>query len=244
MDHVNLSQPTESAAAKTPVVKSQLGGDWMALSVAGGGAQAVGKAHTAKTAWLLSFIDLTSILVGFFVLVFATQTMEQEAWRNVTGSFRATFAPPLTAAAVVVPSGNPNALAVVKLQREALIYLDSLLRGQLATDAVWGGLVGEVQDEGDGRVMVYKVDGRLLDVAEPSARDAWLRLGGVVRSWKNPVAVRWVVGEENVPQVAAQVMAVVGILAKMGVNITGEVVVKRENMVLNEGVYWVIGEKN
>lgn len=226
--------------------KPFLGRDWTVLGVeradVGGG-----KGKVAKTAWLLSFVDLTSILVGFFVLVFATQTMKEEEWRDVTGSLRAAFAPSVAAAPAVLPSGSPNALAVVKPQRETLAYLDSLLRAQLAQDAVWKNLVGSVVETGVGREMVYPLESDLLDVVKPDMRQAWETLAGVVRSWKNPVMVRMVVTpqDENVLRAAAQVVSVVGILARMGVNVSGEVVVGSEESTVMQnglGLYWVIGE--
>lgn len=146
-----------------------------------------------KTAWLLSFIDLTSIMVGFFVLLFSTQTIDRQLWTDVSGSFKAAFAPQAGGVMPVIPDGMNNAFVVASGTPSGLGYLDSLLHQHVGVDAVWGALVAKGQTTPQAVEMYYDVPAAALPPAAPAAEAAWQRLAAVVRSWKNPVIVRAVV---------------------------------------------------
>lgn len=188
----------------------------------------VPQAQPRRTAWLMSFTDLTGILVGFFVLVYSTQTIDRTSWQSLAGSFHAAFAPNPLAVMPVVPQGSNNALQVVAPQHDALPYLDSLLRMRLKKDPLWGSLSGrEVRTSGE-HVMLYPLPPDLTDPANPQAIAAWKRLADVVRGWKNPVAVRITLPPQEGGQMnddAARAVALARILALAGVRqVAGEVV--------------------
>lgn len=182
--------------------------------------------HTpSKTAWLMSFIDLTGILVGFFVLVFSTQTIDRSAWQELSGGFRAAFNPHV-AVMPVIPDGQANAYQVVPVKRDVLPYLDSLLRGRVAKDPVWHALVGtrggiKVEPE-----MLYAVPDSMMDVKRTEVTDAWHRLANVVGAWKNPVMVRVVVPEGGAADKAAALALELAAAMHVGgaANVTAEVV--------------------
>lgn len=141
-----------------------------------------------RTAWLLTCVDLTSLLVGFFVLLFSTQTLQRDKWQAVTGSFQAQFAQRATVVGVV-PDGVDNAVVRVTGIKSGVGYLDSLLHQRLQGDAVWSGLVAEHNVGGTGDV-VYAVPLAARNADSGEALAAWERMGSVVRGWKNNVGVR------------------------------------------------------
>lgn len=147
----------------------------------------------SRTAWLLTCVDLTSLLLGFFVLMFSTQTMDRNAWQAVNGSFQSRFADKITVMPVV-PDGSANALVVVPGVRSGLGYLDSLLHQRLAADAVWGGVMADVR--GEATEMSYSVPMAARKADESAVAAAWRRLADAVRGWKNPLLVRVVVASE------------------------------------------------
>lgn len=181
-----------------------------------------------RTAWLMSFIDLTGILVGFFVLVYSTQTIDRASWQSVAGSFQAAFAPNPLAVVPVNPQGANNALQVVAARRDSLPYLDSLLRLRLKNDPLWRQLNGRELRTAGEHVMLYPLPSDVMDPADPAARAAWKRLADVVRGWKNPVAIRVTVPPQDMPRLtqnAARAIALARILGESGVNqVAGEVV--------------------
>lgn len=166
-----------------------------------------------RTAWLLTFVDLTSLLVGFFVLLFSTQTLKQDKWKEMTGSFQAQFAPTATVVATV-PDGGDNAVIKVTGGRSGLAYLDTLLHQRLQGDAVWDAMRAEADD--GTRTLRYRVPDAVLDGASPAASAAWARLGGAVFNWKNSVGIRVTASSANVNEGADKAVLLGGKLAANG----------------------------
>jgi hypothetical protein len=173
------------------------------------------KWEPARTAWLLTCVDLTSLLVGFFVLLFSTKTLDTNSWQAMTGSLQAAFAPRIAAVAVV-PDGMPNALVVAPGVRSGLGYLDTLLHQRLEADPVWGSLMAQSKSAGQSE-MTYLLPDEVLDPAQPNAVAAWRRLAVAVRGWKNPIEVRAnVVADSDLAAAMARSVALAGILAAAG----------------------------
>lgn len=179
----------------------------------------------AKTAWLMSFIDLTGILVGFFVLVFSTQVIDRSAWQDVSGGFRAAFNPEM-AIAPVVPEGRANGYEVVAMKRDVLPYLDSLLRSRMADDPLWKQLKGNRSTLRGEAEMVYPLPQDVLDFSRPGTLEAWKRLANVVLKWKNPVGVRVVIADPAAADkaAAAALQLAAAMHAGGAVHVTAEVV--------------------
>jgi hypothetical protein len=170
--------------------------------------------------WLMTFADLTGLLLCFFILFYATLTIDRDNWQALVGSFSATFAPSAVAVAVV-PSGQFNAIPVVQTRR-SIMYLDTLLRQRVATDEVWQSLRGtEVLSE---NAIVYPLNPALNEITRPAIQEAWLRLGALVRTWQTPVAVRVVVPESaDWKQATTQAWALAQAAARGGARVTAEV---------------------
>lgn len=176
-----------------------------------------------RTAWLVTFVDLTGLILGFFVLMFSLQTLDRNSWEAMAGSFQAAFAPKV-AVVPVTPQGLNNAVVVVTGVKSNLSYLDSLLHQRLGDDPVWGQLAAETAGVGASSEMVYVLPAAVVDGDGRGNIGAWRRLGDVVRGWKNPLAIRVVVTKENWREGTEQATSLASMLAHVGVvGIVGEV---------------------
>lgn len=174
-----------------------------------------------EQAWMLTFADLTSLLLCFFVLFYATLTVNQPHWQTLVGAFAATFAP-RAEVVTMTPSGQGNALPVVAVRR-SVTYLDTVLRQRLRGDAAWAGVLGvEVSEDNLYR---YILPPYLSDPTNPTARAAWARLGAVLFNWRTPTAVRVVVAEGgNWGAASARAWALAELAQQAGGRVTAEVV--------------------
>lgn len=160
-----------------------------------------------RTAWLLTCVDLTSLLVGFFVLLFSTQTLQRDQWQAVTGSFQAQFAPQVVAVPMV-PSGGDNAVVRVTGVKSGLAYLDTLLHQRMEGDPVWGALTAQDRNASE---LLYPLPPAELDDA------IWGRLGGVLRGWKNPIGIAVTTTQADGAVATQKAVAMAAKLAKSGV---------------------------
>lgn len=167
-----------------------------------------------RTLWLVSFVDLTALLVAFFVLLFSTQTLQRDKWEAVTGSFQQQFARRETVVPVI-PDGGDNAVVRVTGVKSGLAYLDTLLLQRMQGDAVWGGLQAARQQGELGGELRYALPQAALEGT--GAHDAWMRLAGVIRGWKNSVGVRVSAPAAQLKSVAGQALTLGGKLQEGGV---------------------------
>lgn len=172
--------------------------------------------RTGVSAWLMSFIDLLSILLCTFVLLFSLTALDMAQWDTFRGSFQGIFAgmPEVT---VAVADGRKNAERTRPPLTDGLKYLDSVLRRKLDGDAAWGGLRGAVDREAG--TLTYVMPAALTQAD-------WQRLGGALRNLENPIRL---VVKSTPAQVAA---AMVTAQAAVGV-------LKDQDVDKLEGVFWV-----
>lgn len=117
--------------------------------------------------WLLTFADLIALLLAFFVLIYATQKIEQAPWQSLVTSLSRSLNPerPLVEPR---PSADANIRLLARARAIDLGYLAALLKGVVAQDAP---LAGVVLQEFDDRLVV-SLPGELLfpaGEAEPVA---------------------------------------------------------------------------
>lgn len=169
----------------------------------------------AKTAWLISFIDLTGLMVVFFVLMFSMQTMEAQKWEAIAGSFRTKFAPRETVVESVASDVN-NAEIRTHVARSGLGYLNVLLQQHLEGSEGWAGLRGQERRGVRGSEMVYEI---ATDKHDPQvAKAQWEALGAALRGWKNPVGVRVTAPQEALGKAAQKAQRFAMILNATGVD--------------------------
>lgn len=141
--------------------------------------------------WLLTFADLISLLVVFFVLLFSMKEIDRDRWDDLTGSFQGVFAP-RDAVVWQRPDGFNNAEKSKHVGNDQLTYLESLLTRRLGGDDVWkpiltGTLVGND--------MHYRLPKGWLegDAAMASISTAAMeRLAREIRNWDNTVSLRFI----------------------------------------------------
>lgn len=171
--------------------------------------------ETPQPLWMLSFADLTALMVCFFILLFSLQSMDRPAWEAVKGSLRSSFAPQALVGQVVVPSDGANALPAKPAATDGVGYLKSLLEQGLASVPEWQEMQGTLQAGPIGEELVLPVPATARSVA------AWAPLAEVVRSWNNPMRVRVRVAADaalgDVAQQLTQAATVVNALRQMGV---------------------------
>jgi hypothetical protein len=164
---------------------------------------------------MLSFADLTALMVCFFILLFSLQKMDRPAWEAVRGSLRSSFASQAVVWPVVVPGDGGNAVLVKPAEPDGVGYLKSLLEQGIAAVPGWQGLQGDVRKGAYGEELVLPVPVAARSVA------AWAPVAEVVWGWNNPLRLRVRVPADaalgEVAQHLAQAAAVVKGLRQMGV---------------------------
>ena len=131
-------------------------------------------------AWMSSLVDLMTLILCFFVLLFALRSVNLEKWEVLRQAFRDTFAH--QEQDIVVSEQPQDRLDAEKRVRpplaDGLRYLDSLFMRQLKNDDVWGVLKAKIDPQG-----------RWLDYKLPAAFsvDDVHRLGRVMVRWDNPL---------------------------------------------------------
>ncbi|WP_298364630.1 flagellar motor protein MotB [Azospirillum sp.] len=149
-----------------------------------------------KTMWLISFTDLISLMLAFFVLMYSMSEPESQRWTRLAKGLAETI--PAARSTATTPSDRPadpraafNAQAVEA--RPAAVdvnYLGALLRGQTAANAELAAV--EVRRE-DDRVVIGLPGERMFDASgaaftEEGRRIVFL-LGAVVGRIGNRIEV-------------------------------------------------------
>ncbi|MGD1876903.1 MAG: flagellar motor protein MotB [Kiloniellaceae bacterium] len=139
--------------------------------------------------WLLTFTDLSALMLTFFVLLFSMSTIETSQWQNLIDSLRPNMQS-VQQVTVALPQTEKSAEAVDRVPGTDLDYLVAVLKEQMEGSAVLSQ-VGVVKD---GDRLVISVPGDLLfapgsiDLGEGGGKVAFT-LGGVLRSLRNVIEV-------------------------------------------------------
>lgn len=147
-------------------------------------------AAARKTIWLISFTDLMSLMLAFFVLMFSMSEPQVQRWTQLAQglSARSTAARPSEAAPV--PVSAFNAAAIETQAAINLDYLGALLHGQVADMAELAGV--QVTRE-DDRVVIGLPGDLLFErnapMFSPRGRRVLYLLGAVVGRIGNRIEV-------------------------------------------------------
>jgi chemotaxis protein MotB len=138
--------------------------------------------------WILSFVDLTGILVAFFVLLFSMKNPDAERWQALQSSMYKAFSPHPTVVGENMPAGRLNAPARPYRKSDGLIYLQQLLQRRLADDALWSR--AQTQVEGGEALRLALPPALVAGTAlTPLGQAAFARLAAVLRNWDNAMNV-------------------------------------------------------
>lgn len=103
---------------------------------------------TGNAMWMISFADLVSLMLAFFVLMFAMREPEPQRWADMRGLVTA----PSTAdrpgdGPATGPRAAFNVATTEEVSARSLDYLTAVLRNQLATRPALAGLAVTRQDD-------------------------------------------------------------------------------------------------
>jgi len=145
--------------------------------------------QAVSNAWLLTFSDLISLMLTFFVLLFSMSNVKVDHWENVIESLSKTLHPtPIKSIPAINASFNIGTLFRKKAIN--LDYLASVLRDSLAPlQLLKGTKVVRLEDR-----LIITLPGDLLfepgrGVMTKQAVEAMFILGGVFRNMDNEISV-------------------------------------------------------
>ncbi len=90
--------------------------------------------HVQSQAWMLTFADLLSLLLTFFVLIFSMNSVQKEEWQEVVQSLTKEFNP-ARAQSVNIPEKGVDATRVFRSSALSLEYMMAVLRPHLNASA-------------------------------------------------------------------------------------------------------------
>lgn len=140
-------------------------------------------------AWLLTFTDLSALMLTFFVLLFSMSSIDERQWQNLIDAFVPRLAG-LQQVTVALPTSDQSLDEVEREPGTDLDYLDAVLKEQMASNDVLQG--AQVRSEAER--LVISVPGDLLFA--PGATElgatgeqAVFALAGVLRNLRNVIEV-------------------------------------------------------
>lgn len=140
-------------------------------------------------AWIVTFTDLVSLMLTFFVMLFAMSNVKVDRWEAMTDALSRTLSPN-EGAAPATATAKFNVATVVRKSAINLDYLSAVLQETVAADRLLSqSQILRMEDR-----LIIALPGDLL--FEPAkaelsarARDALFSLGGVLRNVGNQIGV-------------------------------------------------------
>ncbi len=147
------------------------------------------EAPAQNRAWMITFTDLVSLMLTFFVMLFAMSNVQVNKWESMIDSLSQSLNATRTTA-VAASSAEYNVATIVRKQAMNLDYLAGVLEKTVAEDEVLAhSRIIRLEDR-----LVIALPGDLLfaparaDLSE-KARAAVFNLGGVLRNVGNQIGV-------------------------------------------------------
>ena len=86
-------------------------------------------------AWLLTFADLVSLLITFFVLLYSMKVVDQSRWDELNGAFQGVFAQE-QAIVMIHPEDFKATQIISEFKGDSLPYLESILLAEFSRDPI------------------------------------------------------------------------------------------------------------
>lgn len=140
-------------------------------------------------AWMLTFTDLTALMLTFFVMLFSMSTIRNADWQNLIDSLSPRL-DRLQQVTVALPQSEKAAKAVERTPGSDLDYLAAVLREQMQAEPT----LQEVRVAREARRLVISVPGDLLfapgstELGEAGERSVFA-LSTVLRSLRNIIEI-------------------------------------------------------
>lgn len=146
--------------------------------------------ETVSKAWMVTFSDLISLMLTFFVMLFAMSNVKLDNWDEITDALQRTLNPTEEKQEEVIQSSSHNVSTVIRESGANLDYLASVMRELLSKDAV---LRDSFVMRMDDRVLIALPSDALFEIGQaemtPGANDAMFALSGVLRNINNQIGV-------------------------------------------------------
>ncbi len=147
------------------------------------------KPGVSRRTWMITFSDLISLLLAFFVLLFSMYSVKVDRWQSTVDSLSESLNPRRVDAVAPYPSLF-NTAKVSQKRVIDLDYLATLLQQSLKSDA----LLAESHIMRRADRLIVALPGDLLfdpgrAVLSERARNALFNLGGMLRSLGNQIGV-------------------------------------------------------
>lgn len=140
--------------------------------------------------WLLTFADVTALMLAFFIMLFATTEVPSEKWEAVMGPMKTLFRFDESGYSAL-PKSNHAVTSVDYDSALSIDYLANVLSENLNRDDVLKDTIVRVLDNR----LVLSLPTNVLFAGgsaelEAGARDAVFRLGGVFQNIGNQIEIR------------------------------------------------------
>lgn len=147
------------------------------------------KADKPSAAWMITFADLVSLMLTFFVLLYAMSSVKTDAFKSMSEALSQTLNPGKLAA-VAAATAKFNIGTIFRRQATNLDYLSGVLEGGVANEPLLSSSrIMQLDDR-----LVIALPGDLLfppgqAVMPDEARSALFTLGSLLRNVGNQIGV-------------------------------------------------------
>ncbi len=141
--------------------------------------------------WLLTFADLVSLLITFFVLLYSMKSVDESRWDLIYGSLSGVFAPQ-EAVIFVHPEEFKSAEIINNFAADDLLYLEGILLQSFKSDALLSSLTTQYDSKLD--ILKITLPGLLFYTQGESrlsvrGRVAMMKLADKLRHLDNQIQV-------------------------------------------------------
>lgn len=145
---------------------------------------------TVSKTWMVTFSDLISLMLTFFVMLFAMSNVKLDNWEQITDALQRTLNPTTEVEQEIIQSSEFNISTVIRESGANLDYLASVMKELLSKDEL---LRDSFVTRMDDRVMIALPSDALFEpgraIMTEDAHDAMFSLSGVLRNINNQVGV-------------------------------------------------------
>lgn len=145
----------------------------------------------ADMAWLLTFADLVSLLITFFVLLYSMKTVDESRFAEVRGAMRAAFAE-REAITYVPPEDLQSADQIKSVVADQLPYLRDLLINQTRNHSILSQIETEFVPQDNTLRLILPAKYIFADNSIRLSREGKLaltQLADIMRNWDNDIEV-------------------------------------------------------
>ncbi len=146
--------------------------------------------ETVSRAWMVTFSDLISLMLTFFVMLFAMSNVNLGDWEHITNALQKTLKPAEEKKQQIFQPSDFNISTVIRPSGANLDYLASVMKELLSKDEV---LRNSLVIRMDDRVLIALPGDALFEAGRAElterAGNAMFSLSGVLRNINNQIGV-------------------------------------------------------